>query len=370
LLQVTYDDRLFTFQRRGGPARYFAELVTAFRTDPELGIEAITPFTFIETEYLLRAGSGYRRLPLPESPYSSQVARVLNRLRHGSQVRQMAEILHHTQYSSSGLRLPAKVRVCTVYDMIPELFRENFEGRGPIPHRNKAAYVEACDAIACISESTKADVIAHYGDLDKPVVVTPLGVDTRFFAAKPDRTEIPGFVLFVGTRHTYKNFDVVLRALARINEGGVAPRLLCVGGPPFSDAETQRIAELGLTEAVSQRSASDAELPGLYAAAICLVFPSRYEGFGLPTVEAFAAGCPAVLADMACAVEVGGEAAQYFEPDDDEHLASIIDRFSADPASRDRWIEAGTKRARDFTWQRTAESTAALYRTVAGIGVA
>lgn len=362
MLPVTYDDRLFTFQRRGGPARYFAELIAAFRADPALGIDAITPFTFIETEYLLRADSRYRRLPLPESRYRMHAARVANRLRRGPRVKK-AQILHHTQYSSAGLRMPAAVRVCTVYDMIPEIFPEIFEGRGPIPHRQKAAYVEACDAIACISESTKADVLTHYGDLDKPVVVTPLGADSRFFAATPDRTEPPGFVLFVGTREFYKNFDVLLRALARIAENGVAPRLLCVG-PPLTQAEQQRISTLGLTGSVSQRAASDAELPGLYAAATCLVFPSRYEGFGLPTVEAFAAGCPVVLANMACAVEVGGEAAQYFEPDDDETLAAIIARFAADPSTRQRWIEAGRTRARDFTWQRTAEATAALYRSL------
>lgn len=364
MLHVTYDDRLFTFQRRGGPARYFAELITTFRATPELGIEVLTPFTYIETEYLLRADSRYRRLPLPESRYRMQVARMANRLRQGPRPKR-AEILHHTQYSSAGLRLPAAVRVCTVYDMIPELFPEIFEGRGPIPHRQKAAYVQACDAIACISESTKADVLAHYGDLDKPVVVTPLGADDRFFAATPDRREPPDFVLFVGTRDFYKNFDVLLRALARIAEDGVAPPLLCVG-PPLTQVEQERIATLGLTGRVSQRVASDAELPGLYAAALCLVFPSRYEGFGLPTVEAFAAGCPVVLANMACAVEVGGEAAQYFEPDDDETLATMIARFAADPAGRDRWIEAGRARARDFTWRRTAETTAALYRNVAG----
>lgn len=366
MLQVTYDDRLFTFQRRGGPARYFAELVTAFRTSPELGVEAITPFTYIETEYLLRADDRYRPSPFPESRYGSHAARALNRLRHR---RKKAEILHHTQYSSTGLRMPAAIRVCTVYDMIPELFPESFEGHGPIPQQNKGAYVEACDAIACISASTKADVLAHYGQLDKPVVVTPLGADDRFFSAVPDSQEPPGFILFVGTRHAYKNFDVLLRALARVNEDGLAPRLLCVGGPPLNETELQRIAELGLTGTVTQRAATDAELPGLYAAAVCLVFPSRYEGFGLPTVEAFAAGCPVVLANMACAVEVGGEAAQYFEPDDDETLAAIIARFTVDPESRVRWIEAGRSRARDFTWRRTAESTAALYRTVAGKGV-
>lgn len=364
MLHVTYDDRLFTFQRRGGPARYFAELITAFRATPELGIEALTPFTFIETEHLLRADARYRRLPLPESHYRMRAARVVNRLRQGARVKR-AQILHHTQYSSAGLRMPAAVRVCTVYDMIPELFPEIFEGRGPSPHPRKAAYVEACDAIACISESTKADVLAHYGDIDKPIVVTPLGASADFFTATPNRSEPGDFVLFVGTRDFYKNFDVLLRALARIaDDGDQAPRLLCVG-PPLTQAERLRIETLGLAGRVIQRAASDAELPGLYAAAMCLVFPSRYEGFGLPTVEAFAAGCPVVLANMACAVEVGDGAAQYFEPDDDEALATTIARFAADPASRERWIEVGRTRARDFTWHRTAEATAALYQSLA-----
>lgn len=363
MLQVTYDDRLFTFQRRGGPARYFAELITAFRAHPELGIEAVTPFTYVETEYLLRADDRYRQLPMKESPARMRAARVANRLRQGPR-RAKAQILHHTQYSSAGLRMPASVRVCTVYDMIPEIFPEIFEGRGPIPHRQKASYVEACDAIACISESTKADVIAHYGHLDKPVVVTPLGVEPRFFDATPSLRAGNDYVIFVGTRDFYKNFEVLLRALSRLEQDGGAPDLLCVG-PPLTTSEQERVAELGLSGKVAQRSVSDEELPGLYADATCLVFPSRYEGFGLPTVEAFAAGCPAVLANMKCSVEVGGDAALYFEPDDDETLAEIIARFAADPSSRRPWIEAGRARARDFTWQRTAETTAELYRSVA-----
>ncbi|HET7735948.1 MAG TPA: glycosyltransferase family 1 protein [Nocardioidaceae bacterium] len=365
MLQVTYDDRLFTFQRRGGPARYFAELVSAFRADPALGIEPLTPFTYVETEYLVRADPRYRQLALPEGRARMQAARLLNRVRQGPR-RTRAAILHHTQYSSAGLKMPADVRVCTVYDMIPEVFPEIFEGRGPIPHRQKAAYVEACDAVACISESTKADVLAHYGHLGKPVVVTPLGVEPRFFDAVPDSRHARDYVLFVGTRDFYKNFDVVLRALARVAETGAAPDLLCVGGGPLTEAERGRISELGLDGQVQQRSVGDDELPGLYASAVCLVFPSRYEGFGLPTVEAFAAGCPVVLARMACSLEVGGEAAQYFDPDDDETLAELVARFARDPASRQPWIDAGRARAREFTWHRTAETTAALYRSLVG----
>jgi glycosyltransferase involved in cell wall biosynthesis len=110
---------------------------------------------------------------------------------------------------------------------------------------------------------------------------------------------------------------------------------------------------------------ADDELPGLYATAICFVFPSQCEGFGLPIVEAFAAGCPVVLVEMNSALEVGGNAAQFFDADDEDTLAEIIERMADDPVSRMHWIDEGRKRAPDFRWYRTAELTRDVYRSVA-----
>jgi glycosyltransferase involved in cell wall biosynthesis len=137
-------------------------------------------------------------------------------------------------------------------------------------------------------------------------------------------------------------------------------------GPPFNAEELARFAELRLTDRVRHRIAGDEDLPALFANALCFVFPSRYEGFGLPIIEAFASGCPVILADTPCSVEVGGPAAQFFAPDDDEHLADVIDHLITDPTSREVWINVGRQRARQFTWRRTAELTRDLYRSLMG----
>jgi glycosyltransferase involved in cell wall biosynthesis len=364
-LPVCIDDQVFTVQPRGGISRYFTELIRAFRTVPELGVAAETPFRYVVNEYLLDLEPGrYRRpAPIPESLQRGRILRGLNRARMGPRPSRRA-ILHHTYYFPERLDLPAAARLCTVYDMIPEVFPELFPAGSP--HQAKDRYVQECDAILSISHATKADLLAHYGTLDKPVVVTPLGVADAFFTPDGDRHDTADpYVLFVGQRGWYKNFDVVLRAFARLEaEGTGAPRLVCVG-PPFDEDEQARIAELGLEQRVTRPPVADWELPVLYAGATCLVFPSRYEGFGLPIIEAFAAGCPAVLAEMACSLEVGGDAAQYFAPDDDEALAAILERLGSDTTERGAWVAAGRARARDFTWRRTAELTRDVYADLA-----
>jgi glycosyltransferase involved in cell wall biosynthesis len=359
-VKVLLDDQIFLAQRHGGISRYFTELLAVFDSTPELGIELATPFHYVANEHLRDyAAARFRTAPLPAKLLRRPIVAGLNSLRRGPR-RTRRQIVHHTYYFPEYLRLPARKRVCTVYDMTPELMPEVLGGANP--HRAKERFVRECDAILCISHTTKRDLLAIYGELDKPVVVAPLGVTARFFAAAARTSEAP-YMLFVGGRFSYKNFDVVLRAMAS-QAPALRSRLICTGGGTFTAAELARFAELDIAELVEHRQIDDADLPGWYAAAICLVFPSRYEGFGLPTVEAFASGCPVVLAEMDCAVEVGADAAQYFGADDEQGLATILERLAADRAEREKWIALGRARAAEFTWRRTAEITAEVYRSL------
>ncbi len=330
-MQVTFDDQVFTFTRRSGVARYFTELLRIYRAEPSLGVEALTPFRYVISEHLLELDPiRYRRAPLPGLAQRPGVLRPLNRLT-GLRRHRRLPMLHHTHYFPDALDVPADFRVCTIYDMIPELFPEHFPNGSP--HGAKRRYVDACDAILCISQTTKNDLLRLYGTLDKPVVVTPLGVSELFFDPPPRQRDEPDYVLHVGQRFSYKNFDVLLRALGRLTTVRPSLSLVCVG-PPFDATELARLAELGLNERVQHRVANDEALPALFASALCFVFPSLYEGFGLPIVEAFAAGCPVILADMPCSTEVGGGAALYFPPADDENLATLIDQMAGDPVAR------------------------------------
>jgi glycosyltransferase involved in cell wall biosynthesis len=259
--------------------------------------------------------------------------------------------------------------VVTVYDMTPELFPDLFP-RGN-PHLQKREYVRRATLVLCISESTRRDLLRVYGPLEAPTKVTHLGVDRRFVPGVrrpswcPDR-----YVLFLGNRGTYKDFRVALEAFAELAPKQRDTTLLAVGGGPFATDEETLISRWGLRHQVLQRDASDAELPGVFGGASAFVFPSRYEGFGLPTLEAMACGTPTVLADSSSHAEVGGDAALYFPPGDSAALVAQLGRVLSDIDLGRELSTNGLVRAARFTWERTAMATADAYKAALGATLA
>lgn len=359
-MEVDFDDQIFALQRHGGISRYFVELLRQFDADPSCGVTTSLPFRWTVNDHLLEVADGrVRRPPLPGAWSRPRVVRQMNRLR-ATRRACPSDLVHHTYYLEKGLHTGHGKRVVTVYDMIPELLPDEFPHGSP--HAAKAEYLAAADGIACISETTRRDLERMTDVGDTPVVVTPLAVGTSFYAARSSPSG-EAYLLFVGVRPGYKNFDVVLRAMARSSR---LPPLLCVGGGPLTQAERARVDELGLSGRVRQEAVRDAALPSVYAGACCFVFPSRYEGFGLPVLEAMAAGCPVVVAETDCFAEVAGDSAASFPADDDEALAAVLERLVTDRAWADLWRDRGRARAPMFSWRDTAERTASLYATVLG----
>jgi len=137
-----------------------------------------------------------------------------------------------------------------------------------------------------------------------------------------------------------------------------------VGGGRFTTAELNQIDRLNLAGRVVQVDLSDQSMPGAYAHAAAFVFPSRFEGFGLPVLEAMACGAPTLLARATSLPEVGGPAAAYFAPNDADELASELDATLSDSARSERMREEGLQWSRQFPWSRTAGQTADVYRQV------
>ena len=360
-MKVTFDDQIFLLQSRGGVSRYFAEIIHEYRRSPELDVQAVTPYKLVANHHLVESDSRFRLIPKDVAIQHRRGVRTLNRLMRP--LVPQSEVAHHTFYETRSLAIRAKARICTIYDMIPERFPELFpEGS---PHAGKRQFIDECDALLCISETIKEDLESCYGAVDKPVFVTPLGVSSRYFHDGATRPQDPPYVLHVGQRGGYKNFWILLRAFARVANATADLKLLCTG-PPFHPEELGLFERWNITGRVERVELSDSELPGAYAGALCTVVPSLYEGFGLPVLEGFAAGCPVIAAETPALCETGGECALYFDPRDDLALAETIIALMKNPSMSEQNVIRGRARAREYSWQQTARLTAQAYHAIVG----
>jgi glycosyltransferase involved in cell wall biosynthesis len=248
--------------------------------------------------------------------------------------------------------------VVTVHDLSfesdPELMRprDRFMFRTFVPRSARRA-----DRVLAVSERTKRDLVEHYAVPEEKIVVTPNGVDTVF---RPNGSgpEDPPYALFVGGIQPRKDPLTAIEALALV-DGDL--RLVLVGDEKRGGDEVREaISRLGLQQRVELAGYVEHEgLAALYRGAACLVFPSRYEGFGLPVLESMASGTPVVASRAGAVPEVAGDAAVLVEPGDAEALAEGIREVLAD---RDRFVAAGLARAKQFTWAETARRTLEVYR--------
>jgi glycosyltransferase involved in cell wall biosynthesis len=318
-------------RRRTGDETYVAQLLRALpEVADDLRIAAIT-----RNPALVPAGVEPIHLPArsQELRMAVTVPRLLRRLRPS-----LAHFIHALPLASMW---PA---VVTVQDLSWERDPSVF-GRWDLVTFKifvRRAVRKARHVLA-ISERTKRDLIELYGTPAEKITVTPLAPDPEF---KPVGQH-DSFLLFVSAIEPRK------QPLAAIDAANAVGRKLVVVGPP-KDAELA--AELTRRGADVRGYVPKDELVALYQRAACLVFPSRYEGFGLPVVEAMACGTPVVAAPEPALQEVAGDAAIFTED-----LADGVRRALAD---RDRLSSAGLERARAFTWRETARITADVYRSV------
>lgn len=228
--------------------------------------------------------------------------------------------------------------------------------------------------VIAVSQSTKDDLIEHYGLPAGRVDVVHHGVDEAFrplpadevaaFCARQGTPE--RFLLFVGTLEPRKNVVRLVEAYARLPRS--CPPLVLVGGKGWLyDEVFRRVEELGLAGRVRPAGYVPAEdLPCWYNAAEALVYPSLYEGFGLPPLEAMACGTPVISSTASSLPEVVGDAGLLVDPEDVDALAAAMDRVLADAGLRERMRAAGLERARRFTWEGAARKTADTYRRALG----
>lgn len=364
-MRVALDEQIFAIQPYGGISRMFAELAQQFSSGQIPDVELLPLSAPIVNRYLLENADLRAKLHArtARNPWTA-LARYMSRVRPKVE----ADIVHNTFYLPHGL-VPTRgaKRIVTVHDMIPELLPQSRRRLDFLTLKER--YVESADHIICVSEATKQDLIKVYGPPRAPISIVHHGVDPRFHPDVPKADFLPDrYVLHVGHRSHYKDADVYFKAFARIAQEDPELQLLCVGGDGLSERESKRLVELGIRDRVSQRYLPDSAMASAYAHALAFVFPSHFEGFGLPALEAMACGTPVVLAAATSLPEVGGDAAEYFVPGSDEDLAEVLGSLLNNSERQKELRARGFARAAEFTWPRAARQTAEVYRQAVNAG--
>ncbi len=332
-------------RRRTGDETYVTGLLRELAGARDLRLAAVTRHSELVPE----------RIEPIELPAGSQVVRM--GVRMPRLLRRLRPALAHFQHSLP-LACPCPA-VVTVHDLSFERdptvmsTRDRLIFRAVVPRSARRAA-----RVLAVSELTKRDLIELYGIPEEKIVVTPNGVDAAFTPEGPSPNGEP-YALFVGALQPRKDATAAIDALALIGNG--APRLVVVGQDKGGRAQAeQAVARNGLAGRVEFRGhVPQAELAALYRGAACLVFPSRYEGFGLPVLEAMASGTPVVATTAGALPEVAGGAAILVAERNPVALAGGIERAIAD---RERLVAAGLERAGQFTWAETARRTLEVYR--------
>ena len=361
---VIYDHQIFCQQQYGGISRYFCELAYRVNRSPGFSARVTAPFhcNIHLAECPVPKTATYLRMGIPGTGRLCRAADAL--LAPLVNWANSPSLIHRTYYAPVRKRGKVPV-VITVFDMIHELFAENFP-RGDTTSTNKRLGVRNADHVVCISESTASDLVRLFGVDRRKISVTHLG-HSPIFQDTPRATETHAngrpYLLYVGQRAGYKNFDLALKAYASSKLLRDEFDLMAFGGPPFNVTELATIDNLRLRrDSVMHRTGADCDLALAYRGARALVYPSLYEGFGIPPLEAMSAGCAVTCSGTSSLPEVVGHAALLFDPVDIGSIRTALETVGLDDSVRTKLVAAGRERAGHFSWDRCAAETLAAYR--------
>jgi glycosyltransferase involved in cell wall biosynthesis len=372
-MKVLYDHQIFDWQNFGGISRYFIELIK-FNPMAELSLK-YSDNIFLQQEESFKK---YKILP-KKNDYDNFIIplnfngkgrlyqyynRILPRNNRARTIKRLKEskfdLFHPTYYDPYFTHyLRKKPFILTVHDMIHELFPQYFLN-DKTTVLNKRHLMSEANAINVNSEHTKKDIIHFFPNLAGKINVV---YHAFSFPQLVGDVKKENYILFTGERRDYKNFDTFVKAVAHLLVK-YDLRLVCTRCP-FSVEEKTLLENLHITSRTICKFVSDEELAKLYSKALAFVFPSLYEGFGIPVLEAFASQCPAVLSNTSSLPEIGGDAAVYFDPYSIDDMRNQIERVICSPSLQNEMIRKGKEQVKLFSWEKCARETMEVYSNLA-----
>lgn len=357
---ILCDSQIFDLQKFGGISRYFCEIISRLNIKYDISVR------YTENHYLKNSKLSKHFLYLPHfifKRYEWKLYRKNRKLTKRILQSTSPYLFHPTYYDPYFLEyIGNNPFVVTVHDMIYELFPQYFNDSKEIISQKREIITKA-NRIIAISENTKKDIIDILN-------IDPLKIDVIYHGTsiqtpcKKNKLQLPQkYILFVGDRVTYKNFQRLLEAFAILAKTDKELVLICTG-KPFSRDEKEKALHLNVSTQIMQIPIDDKKLNELYARALLFVYPSLYEGFGIPILEAYSCNCPVALSKASCFPEIAGDAGAYFDPYCIESIANTISDCIYNEEKRIELIKKGKERLKLYSWEKAAQETEAVYQKV------
>lgn len=365
-MKIAFDYQAFFMQEFGGISRYYGKLADSLNSYTDVEAKIFAPLHVNAYLSMLPPGVVMGH-DVRHRRKRKKLFRAINKFASRYQLfRYRPDLVHETYYAEKSVAPKDVPLVVTVYDMVHELFADMF----PRQDRTsvwKRETVQRADHVICISQCTRNDLVEIFNIPVEKVSVVYIGFEDFKSNEITDPPLVIAlrkpYLLYVGQRSGYKNFISLITAYSKSERLKKEVAIVCFGDSPFRSHELQLFAELGLSpDQIVHVTGDDRTLAHAYRNAVAHVYPSLYEGFGIPPLEAMSLSCPVICSYSSSIPEVVGDAAEYFDPLSTESILDSLERVLFSSTRRSDLIKAGLDRYRIFTWQRCSEETLRIYQ--------
>lgn len=356
-MKVFFDYSIFTLQQYGGISNYIINLVKNFSKEIDPSVISL----FHKNYYLKKKNKSVDSLFFFRKfgPFLKYI-NIANRIYFNYKVRKNdPQIIHQTYFNERNFYKTKAKLVISEYDLIKEKF---YSSKFKLQIEYKKKIFQKADQIICISNNTKKDLLENYSIEDSKVSVVHLGTNQNK-SFKEKSLNLRPYLLYVGTRLRYKNFSNAIKAYAKSEKINSNFDFVCFGGGNFSLEEEKLFRELCLDKKkIHYFDGNDSDLNYFYRNARLFIFPSLYEGFGLPLLESMNMGCPVICSNSSCFPEITNGAAVMFDPNDIDSIKYNLEKIMFDDLLLLDLKKKGIQNCSNYSWEKCASETEQLYK--------
>ena len=368
-MKIFFDHKIFIHQKYGGPSRYFVNLVNELNTIDSINAKIFAPLhinNFLNSLDKSNIGFAKKILFNDKISTSPKLKKKLMDMNNYINLyffkKFNSDILHTTyyDYNKNYIRNKKKI-IITVFDLIHEIYKKEYNFSDN--YFPKKEILDIADHIICISNSTKFDLVKFYKITENKISVTYLATDYKL--SNFERKINEKYFLYVGSRWKYKNFSTLLEVIGHNKDLLQNFKLVIFGGGALSKEEMELINKYKIDKTkILHLNGDDALLKSLYRNAEFFIYPTKYEGFGIPLLESFSQNCPVLCSNLSSLKEVGGNAPTYFDPKDIKSINNAIEKIISNIEYKNECVKKGLIRLEEFSWKKCATETLNVYKKI------